>query len=80
MKIQTVKPLLVNRYLFVEITTDTGLKGVGESGAWGFLDASKEAIELFGAYLVGKDPLTIEHHWQYLYRCWHFRGAAIMGR
>lgn len=79
MKIQTVKPLLVNRYLFVEITTDTGLRGVGESGAWGFLDASKEAIALFGAYLVGKDPLTIEHHWQYLYRCWHFRGAAIMG-
>lgn len=79
MKIQEVKPLLINRYLFVEITTDTGLKGVGESGAWGFLDASKEAAELFGEYLIGKDPLTIEHHWQYLYRCWHFRGAAIMG-
>lgn len=79
MKIQEVKPLLINRYLFVEITTDTGIKGVGESGAWGFLDASKEAAELFGEYLVGKDPLTIEHHWQYLYRCWHFRGAAIMG-
>lgn len=79
MKIAEVKPLLVNRYLFVEITTDTGIKGVGESGAWGFLDASKEAIQLFGEYLIGKDPLEIEHHWQYLYRCWHFRGAAIMG-
>ncbi|WP_099206084.1 mandelate racemase/muconate lactonizing enzyme family protein [Scatolibacter rhodanostii] len=79
MKIAEVKSLLVNRYLFVEITTDTGIKGVGESGAWGFLDASKEAIDLFGEYLVGKDPLQIEHHWQYLYRCWHFRGAAIMG-
>ncbi|WP_250160557.1 hypothetical protein [Pectobacterium colocasium] len=21
----------------------------------------------------------MEHHWQYMYRCWHFRGAAIMG-
>ena len=21
----------------------------------------------------------IEHHWQYMYRCYHFRGAAIMG-
>lgn len=79
MVIESVKPLLVNRYLFVEITTDTGLVGVGESGAWGFLDASKEAIVLFGEYLTGKDPLKIEHHWQYLYRCWHFRGAAIMG-
>lgn len=79
MKITAVRPLLVNRYLFVEITTDEGIKGVGESGCWGFLDASAEAIQLFGEYLVGKDPLQIEHHWQYLYRCWHFRGAAIMG-
>ena len=24
-------------------------------------------------------PLRIEHHWNYLYRWTHFRGAAIMG-
>lgn len=79
MKIIDVKTLLVNRYLFVQVFTDEGLVGVGESGAWGFLDASKEAIETFKSYLIGKDPLQIEHHWQYMYRCWHFRGAAIMG-
>ena len=33
----------------------------------------------FAPYLVGQDPLRIEHHWQYLYRSTHFRGAAIMG-
>jgi galactonate dehydratase len=52
---------------------------VGESGAWGFLEASEAAINKFGRYLVGQDPLRIEHHWQYMYRFGHFRGAAIMG-
>jgi galactonate dehydratase len=36
-------------------------------------------MEKFGRYLVGKDSLQIEHHWQNMYRTSHFRGAAIMG-
>lgn len=52
---------------------------MGESGAWGFLEASAQAILTMGGYLIGQDPLDIEHHWQYLYRFSHFRGAAVMG-
>lgn len=79
MKITDVKTILANRYLFVEIHTDEGLVGIGESGTRGFLDASMGAVEALKTYLIGQDPLHIEHHWQYMYRCWHFRGAAIMG-
>ncbi len=79
MKITEVKPLLLDRFLFVEVSTDEGIKGLGESGAWAFLEASAAAVETFKRYLVGQDPLRIEHHWQYLYRWTHFRGAAIMG-
>ncbi len=79
MKITKVTPLFLNRYLLVKVETDTGIYGLGESGAWGFLEASGAAIEKFGRYLVGQDPLRIEHHWQYMYRFSHFRGAAIMG-
>lgn len=79
MTITSVEPLPVDRYLFVRIETDSGLTGVGESGAWGFLEASQAAIEKFGRYLVGQDPLRIEHHFQYMYRFSHFRGSAIMG-
>ena len=79
MKITKIEPLLIDRYLFVKIYTDEGLTGLGESGAWGFLEASKSAIDQLGRYLVGKNPLNIEHHWQYMYRYSHFRGAAIMG-
>lgn len=40
MKITKVTPILVNRFLYVEVETDEGIKGVGESGAWGFLETS----------------------------------------
>jgi galactonate dehydratase len=79
MRIERVEPIFVDRFLFVEITTDSGLVGLGESGAWGFHDATASAIATFAEYLVGEDPLRIEHHWQYLYRWSHFRGSVIMG-
>ena len=79
MRITAVETLFVDRYLFVQVHTDAGITGLGESGAWGFLEASAAAVDTFARYLVGRDPLRIEHHWQYLYRWSHFRGAAIMG-
>jgi galactonate dehydratase len=79
MKIVKVEPILVDRYLYVHVHTDEGLIGLGESGAWGFPESAHAAIVKFGEYLVGEDPLRIEHHWQYMYRAFHFRGADIMG-
>jgi len=78
-RITAVEPLLIDRYLFVQVHTDAGLVGLGESGTWGYLEASAQAVETFRRYLIGQDPLRIEHHWQYMYRSSHFRGAAIMG-
>jgi len=78
MIITDVEIIKANKFLFVKIITDEGLYGIGESGAWGFLDASAEAIESFKTYLLGQNPLNIEQHWQYMYRCFHFRGAAVM--
>ncbi|MCH7740567.1 MAG: galactokinase, partial [Chloroflexi bacterium] len=68
MKITKVEPLFLDRYLLVQVHTDAGIVGLGESGAWGYLESSGAAIEKYGRYLVGKDPLLIEHHWQYMYR------------
>jgi galactonate dehydratase len=78
-KITQVETIFVDRYLFVRVHTDAGITGIGESGAWGFLEASERAVQKFAFYLTGQDPLRIEHHWQYMYRWSHFRGAAIMG-
>ncbi len=79
MKITDVEVLPIGSYLFVRVRTNEGITGLGESGAWGFLEASGKAVETFKRYLIGQDPLRIEHHWQYLYRSTHFSGAAIMG-
>ncbi len=80
MKIERVESFLMgNRWLFVEITTDTGIVGLGEAGLWGYPAAAEAVIAQWRPYLIGKDPLQIEHHWQYLYRNAHFRGAAIGG-
>ncbi len=79
MKITDIQILPANSFLYVKVLTDEGVEGIGESGAWGFLNASAEAVESFKTYLIGQNPLNIEHHWQYMYRCFHFRGAAIMG-
>lgn len=79
MKITDVRTIFVDRYLFVQVDTDAGITGVGESGTWGFLEASAKVVETYKRYLIGQDPLRIEHHWQYLYRWNAFRGAAIMG-
>lgn len=79
MKIVNISTLRVNTFLYVRVFTNDGIIGLGECGAWGYLDAAAAVVDTFRDYLIGKDPLEIEHHWQYMYRAFHFRGAAIMG-
>lgn len=78
LKITDLKVIRANRCVFARIETDEGIYGIGEAGAWGFLEASGTAIETFKSYLIGKNPLDIEHHWQYMQRFSHFRGAVVM--
>ena len=79
MRISRIEPIPVDRYLFVQVHTDDGIVGLGEVGTWAYLEAAEQVVNKFAHYLIGQDPLRIEHHWQYLYRSTHFRGAAIMG-
>ena len=80
MIITKVVPLFIDRFLFVRIETDKDISGIGESGAWGHLEASAAAISKFGEYLVGKDARQIEHHWQVMCRAHHFTGSGDLGR
>ena len=45
MKITRVETVPVDRYLFVQVHTDAGLTGLGESGVWGYLEASEKVVE-----------------------------------
>jgi len=36
-------------------------------------------LETMAPALLGKDPSTIEHHYQWLYRSSHFMGSVVQG-
>jgi len=78
MKIVEVEPIpLAPRWLFVKITTDEGIVGWGESLGDRALVNAQAVMEL-SRYLIGKDPLQIEHHWQAMYRGAFWRGGPVL--
>ncbi len=77
MKIEGVKTYLAQDWLLAEVTTDSGIAGVGQGTFWGQPLASEQALLSFEPYLVGKDPLTIDYHYQYLNRSTSFRSSAV---
>jgi len=64
-----------NRTRLVKISTDTGLTGWGETTLEGKPKSTHAAVEELAEYLLGKDPLRIEHHWQHIYRSAFFAVA-----
>ena len=85
MKIERVESMLIGGdesapgNHIVRIWTDTGLSGIGQSACWGYAEAVDQIVKKFAGYLVGQDPLRIEHHWQFLYRMGPFRGSTLSG-
>lgn len=75
-KIDQFFPL--KRTRLVKITTDDGLVGWGETTLEGKPKSVTAAVDELAEYLVGKDPLRIEHHWQHIYRSAFFSGGAIL--
>jgi galactonate dehydratase len=79
MKIAAIEQFFpLPRIRLIKITTDTGLAGWGETTLEGKPKSVKGAVEELAAYLIGKDPLRIEHHWQHMYRSAFFRGGNVL--
>jgi galactonate dehydratase len=66
------------RMRLVKVTTEDGIVGWGESTLEGKPKSTIAAIEELSEYLIGKDPLLIEHHWQHIYRSAFFRGGNVL--
>jgi galactonate dehydratase len=66
------------RWLFLKITTDEGLEGWGEPVVEGRADTVDAAVRQLMEYLLGKDPLRIEDHWNTLYRGGFYRGGPVL--
>jgi galactonate dehydratase len=79
MKITKLELLHVKpRWLFLKIHTDEGLIGYGEPVVEGRARTVETAIRELESYLIGQDPLKIEHHWQAMYRGAFYRGGPIL--
>jgi galactonate dehydratase len=66
------------RWLFLKIETDQGISGWGEPVVEGRADTVAACVKELMEYLVGKDPMRIEDHWNVMYRGGFYRGGPIL--
>ena len=66
------------RWLFLAVYTDEGITGWGEPVIEGRVITVATAVEELMEYLIGKDPMRINDHWQTLYRGGFYRGGPIL--
>ncbi len=83
LRITDLKTIVMNaggdeNYVFVKIYTNEGITGLGEATLPSKALTMSHAILEHKRYLVGKDPLEIERHWQAMYRGPRYRGGPII--
>jgi galactonate dehydratase len=67
------------RWLFLRLETSDGIVGWGEPVVEGRARTVRTAVEeLLDTYLLGKDPMRIEDHWQTMYRGGFYRGGPVL--
>lgn len=66
-------------YVFIKIETNQpGLIGWGEGTLEGKAGAVMACIEDFRDFLIGADPMLVEHHWQSMYVHSFYRAGPVM--
>jgi len=81
MKITEIKSFLLTapRDLhIIKVETDAGIYGLGEAGCSTREYAQEGALKHFREFLIGMDPMRMEHIWQILYRSAYFEGGRIL--
>jgi galactonate dehydratase len=66
-------------YVFVKLETNKGLVGWGEGTLEGKAGAAMACIEDFRDFVMGSDPMQVEHTWQSMYVHSFYRAGPVMG-
>jgi galactonate dehydratase len=66
-------------YVFVKLETNQGIIGWGEGTLEGKAAAVIACIEDFREFLIGADPMQVEHLWQSMYVHSFYRAGPVMG-
>lgn len=82
MQIQEVKTFIVEagrqNWVFVKVTTDTGLTGWGEASVEGQEKSVEACIHLLASRsVIGEDPMNIEKIWRQMYHHGFWKGGFI---
>jgi galactonate dehydratase len=75
-KLETI--LVKPRWLFLKVHTDAGIVGLGEPIVEGRAETCATAVKELEHYLIGKDPRSVVHHWQAMYRHAFYRGGPVL--
>jgi galactonate dehydratase len=66
-------------YVFVKIETSAGIVGWGEATLEGKAGAVMQTIDDLRLFVVGADPMRVEHIWQDIYIHAFYRAGPILG-
>lgn len=66
-------------YVFVKLETNEGLVGWGEGTLEGKAGSVLACINDFKEFLIGADPIPVEHHWQSMYVHSFYRAGPVIG-
>ncbi len=66
-------------YVFVKLETNAGLIGWGEATLEGKAGAAMACVEDFREYIIGADPMQVEHNWQSMYVHSFYRAGPVIG-
>ena len=66
-------------YVFVKLETNQGLIGWGEGTLEGKAGAVMACVNDFKDFLLGADPMQVEHVWQSMYVHSFYRAGPVMG-
>ncbi len=66
-------------YVFVKLETDAGIVGWGEATLEGKAGAVIACVQDYRDFVIGCDPMQVEHHWQSMYVHSFYRAGPVMG-
>lgn len=75
----SVTPTSDRPYVFVKIETNAGIVGWGEATLEGKAGAAMACVNDLKDFVIGSDPMQVEHIWQSMYVHAFYRGGPVMG-
>jgi galactonate dehydratase len=78
-RIKSIETVLVKpRWLFLKMTTEEGIVGLGEPLLEGRSLTCQTAVKELEPWLIGEDPTRVVHLWQAMYKHAFYRGGPIL--